>query len=107
MNGDFSGIELTVVDEVGRDPVTIGEDYQFLTQLSNDVQYRAIAPICNADPITRCGKMALLQLLNKESKTEENQTDSKGKEEAEYSGANWRRCARRKINIAIDKGYPG
>lgn len=67
---DFSGIELTVVDEVGRDPVTIGEDYQFLTQLSNDVQYRAIAPICNADPITRCGKMALLQLLNKESKTE-------------------------------------
>lgn len=71
---DFSGIELTVIDEVGRDPVSIGEGYQFLTQLTNDVQYRAIAPICNADPITRCGKMALLQLLNKESKTESLET---------------------------------
>ena len=66
---DFSGLELTVIDEVGRDPVTVGE-YHFLTQLSNDVEFRAIAPLCNAEPITRAGKMALLQLLTKEAKSE-------------------------------------
>ncbi len=66
---DLSGQELTVIDEVGRDPVTVGEN-KFLTQLTNDGEFRAIAPICNANPVTRCGKMALLHLLQKDAKNE-------------------------------------
>ena len=62
-------IELTVVDEVGRDPVTVG-DTVFLTLITNDVEFRAIAPICNANPSTRCGKMALLHLHQKDVKSE-------------------------------------